>query len=852
MAMKLFLSYSHQDEELKNQFETHLSQFKRDKLIESWNDRKITPGENWCKEISIHLEDADIIIFLISSDFIASDYCCEIEVKKGIQQHNEGKSILVPIVVRPCNWKDMEIGKFQALPTDLKPIVTWNNKDEGWLNVIFGLKKLINEFKEEKKGKIMLSEKKILTPAFNKWLSDTEIVFKHRRKEEIKLNDIFVYPDLKRVHDEQKFQATIIPSNILVQNTGLYLILGEDQSGKTSLCKRYYNDLMVSNYSPVFVNGCDVNKSNLKEQLKKPLKKQYNETSVDNFLSQKRKAILIDDYDNIRLNTKYQKKFINEIKEVFDIVIFIAGDSFQYVIPDMDHLDNFILYEILLLSHGKRSELIEKWITIGIEEVISEEDLYKKLDITKIHIDSFVKKNIVPPKPLFILSILQAIEAVDPNKIELTSYGHCYQHLIYKSLESVDIEHSEIDKYINYLTELAFYFYVSGNDFVEIDKLIVFSANYSAKYLALDHKKAIGNLVNCGILQLNNQKYLFKYKYIYYFYVAKYIAENVSSNDNVKGIFTDLLENLHIEKKANIIIFVTHHTKDPYILDEIMLCMMALFDDKIESTLKVEELAFMQDFIDNIPQLVIEQRDIRKEREKNNKALDDYEIVNNEIEKDIEKLEPNSILAMVNRAFKSIEIIGQIIRNRHGSLQKTTLVDLADNAYGVGLRFLKFYLNLTEVVKNDVVKIIKHLMIDDPNIKNDIIEKEAKNAFLFLVYGVIYGVLRKISFSVGSKEAEEVYDILNNNKNSPAVLLISTSIKLFFTKRISMKKLTKTYKKLEGNITCQHMFKHILIQHMYMNYVPYKKKQQISAEFGIPVVSQVVIENRNETKLLSK
>jgi hypothetical protein len=853
MPIKIFLSYSHQDEELKEQLEAHLSQLRRDNIIESWNDRKIIPGQKWGEEISEHLKSADIIIFLISPDFICSDYCCDIEVSEGVKQHNDGKSKVVPIVVRPCDWKEMEIGKIQALPKDAKAVTTWPNRDEGWLNVTFGLKKLINEYRDKKKNmNIAPSFENVLTPSFKEWLNDTDIVFKHRMKESVVLDDIFVYPDVKKLDGKKKLKNTIVSSRLLSEGCDLCLILGEEQSGKTSLCKRYCKDFINSGFSPVLFNGENANKSNLMDVLKEALATQYNEVDVDKFKCSKNKIIIVDDIDKIRLNQKHQIKFINEIRGVFDSIIFTASESFMYAIPDFDCFDDFLMYEILLLNHGKRSELIEKWISMGVEETIPEEELYAKLDMTKLHIDSFVRKNVVPPKPLFILSLLQSIETFEPNKLELTSYGHCYQYLIYKSLENVRIEHTDLDKHLNYLTELAFYIYSSGFDYIEIDKLIEFSNEYSEKYLKVDHNKIISNLVMCGLFKSENQRYFFKYKYVYYFYIAKYIAENISVNDKVKDVYGDLLENLHIEKKANIIIFVTHHTKDPLILDEILLCMMEFFDDKIEATLKVEELSFLQNFIDEIPKLVMEQRDVKEEREKNNRALDDYEITSDKMDKSFEKIDPNNILAMVNRAFKSIEIIGQIIRNRHGSLQKSTLVDLAENAYGVGLRFLTFYLNLSETVRDDVIKIIKHLLIDDPKINNEKVEKEAKNIFLFLVYGVIFGVLKKISFTVGSKEAEEIYTILNDNKKSPAVSLISTSIKLYFTKELSVKDLAKTYRELDGNITCQHMFRQILIQHMYMNYVPYKQKQQIASEFGIPVTDQVIIENRKETKLLSR
>ena len=118
MSIKLFLSYSHKDENYKEALEEHLSPLTRSKLIESWNDRKIVPGTNWKDEIDDNLLSSDIILFLVSSSFINSDYSQEIEVKTAVEQHNLGQSVLIPIVVRACHWQSMGFASFQGLPKD--------------------------------------------------------------------------------------------------------------------------------------------------------------------------------------------------------------------------------------------------------------------------------------------------------------------------------------------------------------------------------------------------------------------------------------------------------------------------------------------------------------------------------------------------------------------------------------------------------------------------------------------------------------------------------------------------------------------------------------------------------------
>jgi hypothetical protein len=143
---KVFISYSHTDENLCKQLITHLSSLKRRGLIKEWHDRKIVPGEDWDKSIKQELLDSDIILLLISSDFIASDYCFDIEISKAMEKHEQKTSVVVPIVLRPCDWKDLPFGKIQGLPIDAKPITTWTNIDEAFVNTIEGIKSIANHF----------------------------------------------------------------------------------------------------------------------------------------------------------------------------------------------------------------------------------------------------------------------------------------------------------------------------------------------------------------------------------------------------------------------------------------------------------------------------------------------------------------------------------------------------------------------------------------------------------------------------------------------------------------------------------------------------------------------------------
>src|SRR5438270_622311 len=114
--LTVFFSYSHRDEDLRNELEVHLSALKRQDIIQAWHDRRIGSGNDFELTISEHLEASDIILLLVSPYFIASDYCYEIEMRRALQRHNAGEARVIPVILQPCDWQHLPFGKLLAVP----------------------------------------------------------------------------------------------------------------------------------------------------------------------------------------------------------------------------------------------------------------------------------------------------------------------------------------------------------------------------------------------------------------------------------------------------------------------------------------------------------------------------------------------------------------------------------------------------------------------------------------------------------------------------------------------------------------------------------------------------------------
>ena len=147
-TMELFISYSHVDEEYKEELESHLHTLEKDGLVVSWNFRKISPGKDWAQEIDAHLKTAQIILLLVSRNFLKSDYCNGIEVKKAMQKHESGEARIIPVVletVHPSDWKGAPYSKLQALPDPANPVLQWPDRTKAYESVIAGILKVVEE-----------------------------------------------------------------------------------------------------------------------------------------------------------------------------------------------------------------------------------------------------------------------------------------------------------------------------------------------------------------------------------------------------------------------------------------------------------------------------------------------------------------------------------------------------------------------------------------------------------------------------------------------------------------------------------------------------------------------------------
>jgi hypothetical protein len=197
--LNIFFAYSREDSDLRERLDKHLSGLKRRNYINTWFDGQIEAGTEWEKEIDFALSKADIILLLISADFIASDYCFDVEMKKAISRHEKGDAVIIPIILHPCDWSDLPFSKIQGLPQNGKAITS-----ENWKSPEFALSEIAKSIKETVESLRQTKNKHLR--AINEVLNekDYELRITLEQVEELKLEEEILQESIEKHNKENK------------------------------------------------------------------------------------------------------------------------------------------------------------------------------------------------------------------------------------------------------------------------------------------------------------------------------------------------------------------------------------------------------------------------------------------------------------------------------------------------------------------------------------------------------------------------------------------------------------------------------------------------------------------------
>ena len=543
-----------------------------------------------------------------------------------------------------------------------------------------------------------------------------------------------------------------------------------------------------------------------------------------------RKILLIDNFDECQLNDANKKKVIDLFIDRFGKVIITTKEnenvsSSYYLMEKKDTL----MARIKPLGHVKRNELVKRFFTTYDvnASTLQKQALLERVKAGFDMVENFLGKEYMPSYPIYILSILLSNTKMQGNSLEQTSYGYCYEALITCALMTCVDDKTKIDRYYNVLMNLAFFIYQKKGKAISEDDFSAFYEDYQKTYHAQGYKETKSNLLKCNLLRCTDDYYYkFSYNYIYYFLVAKYMADNIYSKKGQDDIM-DLCENIHDEQKANILIFIAHHIKTPQFIEATQLALISALGSQKPVTLDRNDdyYKLVNELCETLKKEIVApgvKIDPEKEREKMLKKRDE-----NDKHMSKEKVDPNDLpveIQNLNKSLRSIEVVGQIVKNRQGSLPKTDIKAMVKEMYGAAFRSIGYFGTIIESDKNQMIEdVFKNKKEGE---SNNEIKKKLDSFFELTSLNFCLFVFSKVIKSVGNKELRGTFMQIADEIGTPAAKLVSFCIISCFS-TIAIPDLENLIDELRDNPVAMSIIRARVRSYLYNNHVPINDRQRI-------------------------
>lgn len=746
---------------------------------------------------------------------------------------------------------------------------------------IIEIKKADDEIhiKTSKADKSVYHWKTSLKPKYSERIGNAGATFTHSRADDdLTLKDLYVSPNLKTIslgeNAKEKVEKIVNADKALIKELGepiKVVIYGAETSGKTTLVKWWYDKYYEQGYIPILLSGNeikDIHVDKIKKIIQKEFRNQYNEIfegTLDEF-DPDRIIIIIDDFHKIRFtNQKFKANLISNLNKTYQNLFLTGNDLMQFETYTSktgiarDILEDFHRYQIIEFGPTLRYELIKKWNGIGSDQ-LEPNELIRLNNETERHIESIIGKSFVPSYPIYLLTILQAKETSTAQKPEYSIHGFYYELLINDALNKAVKNKADISLYYNYITDYSYFLFTEKIRMqpLYIDDFIKFHNQYCIDYkIDISPKVILDTLVNSKLIRIDNNTIAITYKYVYYFFVARYLAINIS-DETIRHKIELLCQRVHRDEFASVVMFLTHLSKDQFVLNQLLNNSKGLF--KESQPLKLEDdVSFINDMIKKLPEQVykpIDVETIKQEELQEEEELDEQEkqfdamrdVYEYDIEEDITSLD---VLSTMIKAIKTIEIIGQVTKKYWGELKAKQKYDLAEETYMLGLRTLGFHFSLVGTDTEMLVEYLKHIYRKknpNKNISKEDIDKASRDFIFNLCALSTFGIVKRVTNAIGYENLAGTFQDILTTHDFNSVRLIDTSIKLEHNKSFPWGELEKLKKDTEKNYLANIVLRNLVINYLYVFNTSLKDKQKLCAMLGIKMEQQRMIDATSQVK----
>lgn len=696
-----------------------------------------------------------------------------------------------------------------------------------------------------------------LSDAFSNKLDELGVSAEHPSHGRLRLPDIFVYPDLRRIHYNRPAQGNVTSSGRLPlggDEPAHYLITGGERSCKTSLTKRWFKDLLDAGIIPVLLDGKSLRyttETQFDEVVKTAFAAQYSAGSYEQYrqLPINRRALMIDDFHAMKIRSSRVKALLDSAEARYHHVILVSNDFAHQVSAMTDarriieKRKGFSQYHIEQFGHLLRDDFVQKWFTLDPTLADDAARLARKVVEAERTLDAIIGKNFVPAYPVFLLAMLQGLESMGAMDLHASTHGYFYELLIKNDLASGSTG-VEYDIKVQFLSYLAYKTFKEGTEELSSEEFELVHEAYEREY---DVKRPLAQLK--AELQRNNilvcvgDSCYFKYDYVRYYFIASFIASHVGDHDvreDVRVLAATLDQNL----SANILLFLAHLTKDPFVIDSMLAQARSCFADLSPATLDADVL-FLGTVTDDAPDIQFVDRDPGVSRRLILAGKDELENHDGRDDLDEEYSQAARWMSELGAAFKGMQILGQVLKNFPGSLKADPKLEIANECYGLGLRALASMLAALEHHHDGFLDWLRDGYREEfPYATEEDLTKQARQSLAGLTRLGAYGAVQRIASAVGSRDLMETFRKLRDRYDSSAGRLIDMAIRLDQLENFPKRELTRLGDDLGERSVPHSVLCMLTIRHLHLFEVTYPEKQAVCDKLKIPYQAMVKIDPR--------
>jgi hypothetical protein len=676
------------------------------------------------------------------------------------------------------------------------------------------------------------------------------------------------------VRETQPKQAEVLSEEQLMDNLEedqlRMILIGEDGSGKTTMCKYLYVQLWREDYIPVYINCEQLNvkwsAETFTRKVYSSLAAQYENMTeeIAAQLDRTKIVLIIDDFHYLAGSSAGMAKFVYNINKVFVHIVITGKTQVQFepiTTSTREFVDAYRDYvQLRIMEFGKdlRYKLIDKWNKIGRVDNMPLNDILRLNDDAMKKMDSIIGKNFLPPHPIYILTLIQSLESGSTGNPDYSLQGYYYDYLINDSLNKAISDKEALSFYYNFISEYAYFLFSDeiGLRPVAKENFEIFYNKYIKKYqISINIEVVITNLVKAKIVTVDeNMNINIAYNYIYYFFIARYLSTKIYDL-SIKSEIKDMCAKLYREEYSNVILFLVHLSKDPIMIDEIESVAKSLFPAQPICRMDTDVLE-INSMIESIPDQVIEMMDVEQAREAQYKHQAQMEAEAGEKEAQQTYKEGRGegsldIIGQIVFAFKVIDILGQVTKKHWGDLPGSRKSELAEQVYQLGLRTLSIYLSVLCQSKEILAEHIKSLIESKQIKQRDKIEQFSKNFVFRMSFMASYGIVKRISNAIGYSKLRLTFQELLEKMRMPSVELVNLSIKLDHYPSFPMDDIVRLKGVMQKkNYLAWLILRNLIMDYMYLFDTPPKTKQQLQDVVGISIRSAIAIDRTSDTKRL--